>query len=283
MNQNKVFLPYIFVVGNEKGGAGKTTCSMHLITSLLHEGFRVSSIDADCRQHSLTRYLDNRIEYNSKNPNHQVKIPHHFLLKESREDAISNRELSEKAYFEEVLEEAKKEADIIVIDTPGSHTYLSSLAHSYADTVITPINDSFIDLDVMAKVNADNLEIIQPSIYSQMIWEQKMQRATRDRGSINWIVMRNRLSNLDAQNKRNVATVLEKLAKRISFKQAPGFSERVIFRELFLFGLTLLDLGVANYGKGMNISHVAARQELREFLKCLNLDELKNAKSFVKT
>jgi chromosome partitioning protein len=280
MNQTKVSLPYIFIVGNEKGGAGKTTCSMHLITSLLHEGFNVSSIDADCRQHSLTRYLDNRAEYNSKNPNHQVKMPNHFLLKESREDAISNRELSEKCYFEEVLEEAKKNTDIIVIDTPGSHTYLSTLVHSYADTVITPINDSFIDIDVMAKVNADNLEIVQPSIYSQMIWEQKMQRAGRDRGSINWIVMRNRLSNLDAQNKRNVAAVLDKLAKRISFKQAPGFSERVIFRELFLFGLTLLDLGIANYGKGMNISHVAARQELREFLKCLNLDELKAAKNF---
>jgi chromosome partitioning protein len=279
MNQNKISIPYIFVVGNEKGGAGKTTCSMHLIISLLHEGFRVSSIDSDCRQHSLTRYLDNRKEYNAKNPDHKVKMPNHFLLKESKNDIVSDRELSEKAYFEEVLEEAKKGADIIVIDTPGSHTYLSTLVHSYADTVITPINDSFIDIDVMAKVNSDNLEIIQPSIYSQMIWEQKMQRASRDRGSINWIVMRNRLSNLDAQNKRNVAAVLEKLAKRISFKQAPGFSERVIFRELFLFGLTLLDLGVANYGKGMNISHVAARQELREFLKCLGLDELKNAKN----
>jgi chromosome partitioning protein len=278
MNQNKITLPYIFVVGNEKGGAGKTTCSMHLIASLLHEGFRVSSIDSDCRQHSLTRYLDNRKEYNSKNPEHQVKMPNHFLLGNSKEDAVSAMEAAEKKHFEEVLEEAKRDADIIVIDTPGSHTYLSTLVHSYADTVITPINDSFIDIDVMAKVNPDNLEIVQPSIYSQMIWEQKMQRAVRDRGSINWIVMRNRLSNLDAQNKRNVAAVLEKLAKRISFKQAPGFSERVIFRELFLFGLTLLDLGVANYGKGMNISHVAARQELREFLKCLNLDELKNIK-----
>ena len=280
MNQNNISLPYIFVIGNEKGGAGKTTCSMHLIASLLYEGFRVSAIDADCRQHSLTRYLENRAEYNLKNPSHLVKMPKYFLLQESLEDSTTEREESNKQNFESILSQALHETDIVVIDTPGSHTYLSSLAHSYADTVITPMNDSFLDLDVMVKINPENFEIIQPSIYSQMVWEQKMQRASRDRKSINWIVMRNRLSNLDAQNKRNVASALEKLAKRISFKQAPGFSERVIFRELFLFGLTLLDLGVANYGKGMNLSHVAARQELREFLKTLNLDALKSAKSY---
>ena len=282
MNRNNISLPYVFVIGNEKGGAGKTTCSMHLIISLLHEGFRVSSIDTDCRQHSLTRYLDNRREYNNNNPDHLVKMPNHFLLKESHEDVVSNKQASEKEHFEEMLEEAKKDADIIVIDTPGSHTYLSSLSHSYADCIITPINDSFIDIDVMAKVSPENLDIVEPSIYSQMIWEQKMKRASRDQGSIQWIVMRNRLSNLDAQNKRNVAAVLEKLAKRISFKQAPGFSERVIFRELFLYGLTLLDLGIANYSKGMNLSHVAARQELREFLKCVNLEELKSVKKIEK-
>jgi chromosome partitioning protein len=277
MNQTSPKLPYIYVVGNEKGGAGKTTCSMHIIISLLEMGFRVASIDVDCRQHSLTRYINNRIEYNKTNPDHQVLLPKHYLITDSKKNTIEEKEAEDKKTFEDALEEAKLSSDIIVIDTPGSYSYLSRLAHSHADMVITPVNDSFLDIDVMAKIDPKTLNIISPSIYSQMIWEQKMERAKRDRGSIEWVVVRNRLSNLDAANKRNVAKVLEQLSKRISFKQASGFSERVIFRELFLQGLTLLDL--KNSKQGFKISHVAARQELREFLKYINVEELESLRS----
>ena len=266
--------PRIFVIGNEKGGAGKTTCSMHLIIGLLDQGYKVASLDTDSRQHSLTNYLDNRKAYNQKNLNQQVSMPLHFHLAETIEKTLETRELDDSSRFDEALKKAKNYADYIVIDTPGSHSFLSKLSHSHADTVITPINDSFLDIDVMAKVN-DDLTIVSPSIYSQMIWEQKMQRASRDRGTIEWIVLRNRLSSLDAINKRKVNTVLDKLAKRISFKVAPGFSERVIFRELFLQGLTLLDLTKVNYGKAFSISHVAARQELRDFLNYLKIKPTK--------
>lgn len=261
--------PYIFVIGNEKGGAGKTTCSMHLIAGLLEQGYKVASIDIDSRQHSLTSYIKNRELYNSKNPDHLVSLPLHFHLIEASNNTIEEKEQEEKKQFEQILAEARNYSDFIIIDTPGSHSYLSKLAHSYADKVITPINDSFLDIDVMAKINAEDLNIISPSIYSQMVWEQKMQRASRDGYSIEWIVIRNRLSNIDAQNKRNVAQVLDKLAKRIGFKVVPGFSERVIFRELFLQGLTLLDLAKANYDKAFSISHVTARQELRDFLNAV--------------
>ena len=269
MNQSKK--PYIFVVGNEKGGAGKTTCSMHLIIGLLDRGYKVASIDTDSRQHSLTTYLNNRKNYNEKNPNHIVDMPLHFHLQEGVGDSTEEKNKQEKAKFEQACNAAKDHADYIVIDTPGSYTNYSRIAHSYADTVITPINDSFIDLDVMAKVDGDTMNITKPSIYSQMLWEQKMERASRDKGSIEWVVVRNRLSNLDAQNKRDVAVALEQLAKRIAFKVAPGFSERVIFRELFPHGLTLLDLKKANFIKAFSMSHVAARQELRTFLDSLGV------------
>ncbi len=262
---------HIFVIGNEKGGAGKTTCSMHLIIGLLYNGFTVASIDTDSRQGSLTRYIECRNEYNAQNPDQQVLIPVHFHMPESKELAIGEKEEDERSRFEAILLEQIKNVDYVVIDTPGSYSFLSRLAHSYADTIITPINDSFLDLDVMAKIKSNDLSIIKPSIYSQMIWDQKMQKASRDGGTIEWIVMRNRLSNLDAVNKRKMGTTLEQLAKRISFKIAPGFSERVIFRELFLQGLTLLDLTKANHGRAFNISHVAARQELRDFLNFLNV------------
>ncbi len=268
MNQNKN--PHIFVVGNEKGGAGKTTCSMHLIIGLLDRGYDIASIDVDSRQHSLTSYINNRNTYNQKNPGNKVMMPMHFHIMQSAKQDIE-REQEEQSSFEQALNQAKSHADYIVIDTPGSYTHLSKIAHSYADTIITPINDSFLDLDVMAKIDGETLDISKPSIYSQMIWEQKMERATRDKGSIDWVVLRNRLANLDAHNKRNVSEALEKLAKRISFRIAPGFSERVIFRELFPQGLTLLDLKVANHNKSFSISHVAARQELRSFLDILGV------------
>jgi chromosome partitioning protein len=262
-------LPYIFVVGNEKGGAGKTTCSMHLIVGLLDQGYRVTAIDADCRQGSLTRYLENRKKYNENNPDNIVKMPNNFLLKESKNENKPEKEREEKEEFEKLVESAKQDSDFIVIDTPGTYSYLSSLAHSHADTVITPINDSFVDIDVMAKIDGATLKVISPSIYSQMVWEQKLEKAKRNQGTIDWVVMRNRLSSIDAQNKKNVARVLEELAKRVSFRQIPGFGERVIFRELFLQGLTLLDLNKSNFEKSFSLSHVAARQELRNFLSAV--------------
>ena len=269
MNQSKK--PRIFVVGNEKGGAGKTTFSMHLIIGLLDRGYKIASIDTDSRQHSLTTYMNNRKVYNQKNPEHKVDMPLHFYLKGVEHNSVLEKAKQEKVQFEQAFSMAKDHADYIVIDTPGSHTNFSRFAHSYADTVVTPINDSFVDLDVVAKIDSGNFDMSKPSIYSQMLWEQKMERAARDRGSIDWVVVRNRLSSIDAKNKRDVADVLEKLSKRISFRIAPGFSERVIFRELFPHGLTLLDLKKTNFIKSFSLSHVAARQEIRSFLDSLGV------------
>lgn len=260
-----------FVIGNEKGGAGKTTCSMHLIVGLLDRGYKVASIDTDSRQHSLTTYINNRSNYNKKNPDHQVEMPMHFHLKEVIRDSVADKEEAEREQFERVLSMARNHGDFIVVDTPGSYTNLSRIAHSYADTVITPINDSFVDLDVMAKLDSETLDSAMPSIYSQMLWEQKMKKASRDKGSIDWVVIRNRLSSLDARNKRDVEAALQKLSKRIAFRVSPGFSERVIFRELFPHGLTLLDLTKANFTKSLSMSHVAARQELRDFMESIGI------------
>ncbi len=266
--------PYVFVIGNEKGGAGKTTCTMHLITGLLDYGLKVKSIDTDSRQCSLTRYLQNRQKYNELNHNQKVLMSDHYLIKLSNASSIDEQENEERKNFLDAFEDNSNQPDVIVIDTPGHSSFLCRLAHSYANTIITPINDSFLDIDVLAKINPENLSIISPSIYSEMIWQQKLQKAHRDYGTINWIILRNRLSSVDAINKRQVAKVLEELSKRVSFKIAPGFSERVIFRELFLQGLTLLDLLKINSGKSLTMSHIAARQELRGFLKFLNIKEL---------
>lgn len=261
----------VFVIGNEKGGAGKTTFAMHFIVGLMDRGYKVSSIDTDSRQQSLSNYINNRVKYVNSNPSFDISIPVHFHITESTQPEIAKRDEEQQKWFEEAFTKARANSDYIIIDTPGSHSFLSKLAHSYANTIITPMNDSFLDMDVMAKIDSANLSVKEPSIYSQMIWEQKMLNAQRGGQTIDWIVLRNRLSNLDAVNKRNVNSVLEQLSKRIGFKIAPGFSERVIFRELFLDGLTLIDLPKINYGKSFNLSHVAARQELRKFFDYLGI------------
>lgn len=263
-------LAHVIIVGNEKGGCGKTTTSTHILVYLMKLGFTVGSVDIDSRQRSLTRYLDNRRQ-TSMNQEIPLELPRHVIVSRSPFNVTEDAEADERRRFSEAMDMLRRETDFIIVDCPGNDVYLSRLAHSYADTVITPINDSFIDMDVLAVVDGDTYEVIRPSIYSEMLWEQKLERAKRDSGSIDWVVMRNRLSMLDAKNKRKMADVIQVLSKRIGFRVASGFGERVIFRELFLQGLTVMDVMDGNLDVNVSMSHVAARQEVRKLIAEINI------------
>lgn len=283
LSQNPVRRGHIIVIGNEKGGSGKTTTTVHLIVALLRLGFKVGSMDIDARQRSLTRYFENRKTTISKEAT-PLPLPQHVVVNKSPFPSQPDAEADDRERFTRALAKLLVTCDFVVIDSPGNDTYMSRLAHSFADTVITPINDSFVDLDVLATVDGSTLEVQRPSIYSEMLWEQKMMRAKRDGGSIDWVVMRNRLSNIDARNKRMITQVMEVLAKRIGFRQAPGFSERVIFREMFLLGLTVLDvMETTGPSSSLSMSHLAARQEVRELLKALRIPEIDRRINDVRT
>jgi chromosome partitioning protein len=266
---------HVIVVGCEKGGSGKSTTSMHLIVALLRLGYRVGTIDLDARQWTLTRYLSNRAT--SVQRDHMtLPMPRHFFLAPSEKVNREEAQAEDRLRFEAILGKLTRESDYVVVDCAGTDSNLARLAHSFADTLVTPVNDSFIDLDVVAHVDGRTGEILRPSVYAEMVWEQRKVRAKRDGGSIDWIVMRNRLSNLEANNKREMGEVLDKLAKRFGFRQAPGLSERVIFRELFLQGLTMLDVFDQSQRSGNarpRMSHVAARQEVRALINALQLPE----------
>ncbi len=256
--------PHIIVLGNEKGGSGKSTTAMHIIAALMASGRTVAALDLDSRQKSLARYIENRRAFAEKK-GLSLSAPDVTVLQDNNEE-------SDKASFAVAFDRARSNADVVVIDCPGRDSVMSRIAHGHADTLITPMNDSFVDLDLLATVDPDSFKVIRPSFYAELVWKCRQERAKRDRGHVDWIVLRNRLSQLEARNMRRVGAALEELAKRIGFRTLPGLSERVIYRELFLKGLTLLDLTNAKaVGEPMNMSHVAARQELRDVISAMNL------------
>ncbi len=258
---------HIIVLGNEKGGSGKSTTAMHVCIGLLRLGYKVGSIDLDARQGTFTRYMANRFEYITRHKT-MMPSPVHFPIEKSKAPTTEAQEQQDRDFFIMATDELRSATDFIVIDTPGSDTYLGQLAHSYADTVITPMNDSFVDLDVLARIDPSTLTIKGPSIYTRMVLEQRAIKKERDGTDLDWIVMRNRLSSLDARNKREVGDLLEAMSSQFGFRLAPGFGERVIFRELFLKGMTLLDLKEDPEHK-MTLSALSARQEVRDLLRCI--------------
>ncbi len=255
---------HVLVIGNEKGGSGKSTTALHIAVALMGEGARVATLDLDARQGTLSRYLENRAAY-AKRKAVELTMPTHATVPASTDEA------DETVRFEAALEPAMASADFVIVDTPGSDTHLSRLAHTWADTLLTPLNDSFIDLDLLARVDPDTLKIVRPSIYAEAVWKQRQLRAIQGGRPVDWVVMRNRLASLAARNKRDMGSVLEALAKRIGFRIAAGLSERVVYKELFLNGLTLLDLKRGKTGPSLTLSHVAARQEVRDLVAALTL------------
>lgn len=261
---------HIIVTGNEKGGAGKSTLAIHISMALTKMGHRVGVLDVDQGQGTISRFLTNRREW-ARRHNLKLGFPLQHVLQTTEARHLDEREAQDRKSWHAAVESLSPRCDFIVADAPGSDTYMSRLAHAHADTLVTPINDSFIDFDLLAEIDPETFEIIKPSRYSAMVWEARKDRSLTGKKAIDWIVLRNRLSALDAYNKRRVGANLEKLAKRIGYRYLPGLTERVIYRELFPQGLTLLDLIDENTGRKLSLSHIAARQELRDLIIGLHL------------
>lgn len=261
--------PRVVVVGNEKGGSGKSTTAIHLTVALLMQGQRVGCLDLDARQATLARHLENRRAHAAAR-GIDLALPRFRAVPRSQGLDRAERELEEREAFEQARRDLG-EIDTLVIDTPGSDSHLSRLGHRLADILVTPINDSFVDLDLIGKVDGETGAVQAPSIYSQMVWEQRQKRALSGQPAIDWVVMRNRLSHIDSRSKRQIHELLCAMAGRFAFRLAPGFGERVIFRDLFPKGLTLFDLRVPGVGVELTMSHVAARQEVRTLLQAIGL------------
>jgi len=262
---------HIIAVGNEKGGSGKSTTALHLAVYLLHQGHRVATIDVDSRQQTLTRYVRNR-RATLETSGRQIPMPKHVHLPTAWGDSIRENQRAELDIFTKAVDGLRNEVDFIIIDTPGFDGNLARLAHGFADTLVTPINDSMIDLDVLARIDLATGEPIETSPYSRNVQRARAERLASTGKGIDWILVRNRISNLGSRNASQVQDIVERIATRLGCRVAEGIAERVIFRSLFPIGMTVFDpLEADLLGGAPSMSHVNARQEYRSLVAALNL------------
>src|SRR5579872_3379438 len=269
---------HVVVLGNEKGGSGKSTTALHIAVALLKAGQRVATIDLDSRQKSFTHYIENRRAW-AERARIKLELPTHYCIERGETNSLEANEAQEFANFSKAIAAIEHSHDVVVVDTPGNDTYLMRLAHSMADTLVTPLNDSFLDFDVLGTLDAANFSVTGESHYAEMVREARRQRRLVDGKLTDWIVVRNRLSTLGSRNKRLVGEGINELSKRMGFRCIDGFAERVVYREFFPRGLTALDdLDESTLGMRPNMSHLTAREEVVTLLNSLNLPLSENGK-----
>src|SRR3982074_2562230 len=252
---------HVVVLGNEKGGSGKSTTALHIAVALMKAGQRVATIDLDCRQQSFTRYINNRSTW-ARRTGLNLELPVHCCIKLGETMQIADNENAEAQQFLEAVSAVERSFDFIVIDTPGSDSYLMRLAHSMADTLVTPINDSFLDFDVLGTVDPQTYAVTGESHYAEMVRDTRRKRRQLDGASTDWIVVRNRLSMIGWRNKQLVADGLNELSFRLGFRSVDGLAERGGYREFFPAGPTALDdLDEATLGTRPSLGHVTAPPE----------------------
>ena len=243
--------PHFIVFANEKGGTGKSTTAVHTAIALAASGHRVGALDLDSRQRTMTRYLENR-DATIRRTGKTLPVAAYEVLEEQTTEAL-----------DAAIARLARQCDVLVIDTPGRDDPVARAAILKADTLVTPMNDSFVDLDLIGQVHPDTFKITKPSFYAELIWSSRTQRAKATGRSVDWVVLRNRLQHIQSHNLHRVGAAMDELARRVGFRVIPGLGERVIYRELFPKGLTLIDL--AQLGE-VGMGHIAARQELREMI-----------------
>jgi chromosome partitioning protein len=261
-------LPHVIVVGNEKGGSGKTTIAMHIAVALLKAGQRLATIDLDGRQRTLTRYVENRRDW-ARRWHIELELPTHFVVTRADSLKVDENEIAELQDFERAIAAVGHRHDFVLIDTPPHDSYLMRLAHSIADTVVTPLNDSFVDLDVLAKLDAVTLGVVGVSHYGELVREMRRHRRSVDGALIDWVVLRNRLSPDQVSAKPVLSQSLNELALALGFRMTAGLPERPVYRDLFPRGLSAMDSDTP--GVDADASHPLAQSEVQSVLEVLKL------------
>jgi chromosome partitioning protein len=255
----------VIVVANEKGGSGKSTVAINLAVGLIKAGHTVATIDLDSRQRSLTHYVDNRLVWAREN-GLDLPTPTHLCFDEDGQFQASE-EVEGREAFAAAVENLASGHRYIVIDTPGHMHFLTRMAHSLAETLVTPLNDSFVDLEVLGSVDPHTYAVAATGPYADIVEEG---RRTRIAGVLDWIVLRNRLSPIKTRNKQMVGAALSELSQKLGFRTVEGLAERLIFREFYPRGLTAVDeLERGVLGVRPTLSHLTAALEMQSLLRAV--------------
>jgi len=259
----------VIVVANEKGGSGKSTVAVHIAVALLKAGNTVASIDLDSRQRSFTHYIDNRLTWARKR-GIELLTPTHVCFDEDAELAAADNLQAAEDELAATLQRLSENHRYIIVDTAGHSQPLTQYAHANADTLITPLNDSFVDLDVLGSIDQETLAVAGISHYARTVESARQRRRLEGKPDTDWIVARNRLSMVSSRNKALVGTALKDLSQRLGFRYIEGLAERVVFREFYPRGVTALDeLNEATLGSRPTMSHLSAQLEVHNLLRAL--------------
>ena len=258
------------VFANEKGGTGKSTTAVHVAVALSYLGAHVTMLDLDPRQRTSHRYMENRY-HTMQRRGLDLPTPACEVFRDTSPDALLAK-----------IGELDADCDFLIIDNPGRDDPLARVAVEQADTLVTPMNDSFVDFDLIGQVDSESFKVKKLSFFAELIWEARLKRskatAAGERPEMDWLVVRNRTGYTEARNMARIEKALTEMSKRVGFRVTHGLSERVIYRELFPSGLTLLDKGHLG---SLGTSHLVARQELRALVQALNLPDFSRASARV--
>ncbi len=247
---------HIIVFANEKGGVGKSTSAFHTCIALCNAGERVAALDVDLRQLTMQRALWARNE-SAKEYGVNLPGPEEIMLAQQNENEL-----------EEKMRIARIHNSFIIIDVGGHDSPIARKAIYMADTIVTPVNDSFIDLDMLGRIDPRNGELKTLGNFARLVEHLKEPGLTLRPRPLDWVVMQNRSRNFATKNERKVRDALEKIAPVAGFRLTPGLRERVTYRELFPLGLTLFDLDkLPDLGR----PQPNAREEIWAMLRALNL------------
>lgn len=270
MRAVRSYATHIIVVANEKGGTGKSTTATHLAIGIQAQGHRIALLDLDHRQRSATRFLENRQAFAERHAT-GWHIPEHEVLAPSQASSSEQRDEEDNANLDAALERLSANHDFIVVDCPGGSSHLIQGMQATANTLLTPLNDSFVDLDLLAQVDPETYAVKRLSFFSEVVWESRKLRAASGLPGLDWVISRNRTSTTFSKNRQRMDLALKSLERRLAARYVRGLSDRVIFRELFPQGLTLEDIKDVDIGHRLTMSQVAARHELRTLLDDLAL------------
>jgi chromosome partitioning protein len=174
--------------------------------------------------------------------------------------------------LEEKLHVARIHNDFIIIDVGGHDSAIARKAIFMADTIITPVNDSFIDLDMLGRIDPRTGELKTLGNFARLVEHLKEPGLALRAKPLDWVVMQNRSRNFATKNERKILDALEKTAPVAGFRIVPGLRERVTYRELFPLGLTLFDLpALRDEGHDLGKMQPTARAEIWAMLRALNL------------